>query len=164
MGKVLGRRRGSYAAWTIYYLNWVDPNFAQDQYQLLKNNFAVRLPFGLATLREYPRGYDGPVDVDSGPVIFWLSTSGTGFMIAGARLSKDADYLQGLVTTAEFVGSSMTLKIRKRLQLRYWALSPATMRRFNSSSQFCTTTICRPPSSSRAPFSMRNRCPSRDTS
>jgi len=106
-GNGLGPPRGSYAAWTIYYLNWVDPNFARDQYRRLKTNFAVRMPFGLATLREYPRDYDGPSDVDSGPVIFGQSTSGTGFMIAGARLSQDADYLQGLLTTAEFVGSSV---------------------------------------------------------
>lgn len=106
-GRGFGPPRGSYAAWTIYYLNWVDRNLALEQYQLLKSNFAVKLPFGLAALREYPRGYDGPADVDSGPVIFGLSTSGTGFMIAGARLSRDANYLQGLLTSAEVVGSTV---------------------------------------------------------
>jgi hypothetical protein len=104
-GRGIGPPRGSYAAWTIYYLNWIDRNLAQDQYQLLKANFAVKLPFGLAALREYPPGYDGPADVDSGPVIFGLSTSGTGFMVAGARLSNDAEYLQGLLATVELVGS-----------------------------------------------------------
>jgi hypothetical protein len=106
-GKGVGPPRGSYAAWTIYYLNWVDRNFAQEQYWLLKTNFAVKLPFGLAALREYPEGYHGHADVDSGPVIFGLSTSGTGFMIAGARLSKDADYLQGLLASAEVVGGTV---------------------------------------------------------
>ena len=79
---------------------------ALEQYRLLKTNFAVKLPFGLASLREYPRGYSGPSDVDSGPVIFGLSTSRPGFMIAGARLGKDPGYLQGLLTTAEAVGST----------------------------------------------------------
>jgi hypothetical protein len=106
-GKGVGPPRGSYAAWTIYYLNWVDRNFAQEQYRLLKTNFAVKLPFGLAALREYPQGYHGHADVDSGPVIFGISTSGTGFMIAGARLGKDADYLQGLLTSAEVVGGTV---------------------------------------------------------
>ncbi len=106
-GKGVGPPRGSYAAWTIYYLNWVDRNFAREQYRLLKTNFAVKLPFGLAALREYPLGYHGHADVDSGPVIFGLSTAGTGFMIAGARLSKDADYLQGLLTSAEVVGGTV---------------------------------------------------------
>jgi hypothetical protein len=105
-----GPPRGSYAAWTIYYLNWVDPNLALEQYHLLKASFAVKLPLGLAGLREYPRGYDGPSDVDSGPVIFGLSTSGTGFMIAGARLSRDAGYLHGLLNTAEAVGSSVDIR------------------------------------------------------
>jgi hypothetical protein len=106
-GQGFGPPRGSYTAWTIYYLNWADRNLALEQYQLLKTNFAVTLPFGLAALREYPRGYDGPTGVDAGPVIFGLSTSGTGFMIAGAKLSKDASYLQGLLTTAEVVGSTV---------------------------------------------------------
>jgi len=106
-GKGVGPPRGSYAAWTIYYLNWVDRNFAQEQYRLLKTNFAVKLPFGLAALREYPQGRHGHADVDSGPVIFGISTSGTGFMIAGARLSKDTDYLQGLLASAEVVGGTV---------------------------------------------------------
>jgi hypothetical protein len=105
-GQGFGPPRGSYAAWTTYYLNWVDHNFAQEQYRILKANFAANLPFGLAALREYPRGYRGPSDVDSGPVVFGLSTSGTGFMVAGATLNKDDDYLQGLLTTAEVAGSS----------------------------------------------------------
>ena len=106
-GKGYGPPRGSYAAWTVYYLNWVDRSLALEQYQRLKTNFAVKLPLGLAALREYPRGYKGPADVDSGPVIFGLSTSGTGFVVAGARLSGDANYLHGLLTVAEAVGSTV---------------------------------------------------------
>jgi hypothetical protein len=106
-GMGIGPPRGSYAAWTIHYLNWVDCNLAQEQYRLLKTNFAVKLPFGLAALREYPRGYNGRADVDSGPVIFGLSTSGTGFIIAGARICKDADYLQGLLSSVEAAGSTV---------------------------------------------------------
>lgn len=119
-GKGFGPPRGSYAAWTIYYLNWIDRDLAQQQYRILKQNFAVRLPLGLAALREYPRNYAGPADVDSGLVIFGLSTSGTGFMVAGARLNKDADYLQGLLTTAEVVGSTVGFK-----GSRHYLLSPA---------------------------------------
>ena len=40
-GKGFGPPRGSYAAWTIHYLNWVDRGLAQQQYRLLKRNFAV---------------------------------------------------------------------------------------------------------------------------
>src|SRR5215813_8750692 len=80
---------------------------AQEQYRLLRSKFAVKLPFGLAALREYPRDYKGSADVDSGPVIFGLSTSGTGFMIAGARICMDADYLQGLLRSVEVVGSTV---------------------------------------------------------
>lgn len=114
-GNPSGPPRGSYAAWTIYYLNWADPPFALDQYRRLKANFAVQLPLGLAALREYAPGYNGPADIDSGPVIFGLSTSGTGFIIAGARLSQDTAYLQGLVTTAELAGSTIGYGERRYL-------------------------------------------------
>lgn len=106
-GKGHGPPRDSYAAWTIHYLNWVDRNLAQEQYRLLKTNFAVKLPLRLAALRAYPRGYNRPADVDSGPVIFGLSTSGTGFMIAGARICNDADYLQSLLSSVEAAGSTV---------------------------------------------------------
>jgi hypothetical protein len=38
---------------------------------------------------------------------FGISTAGTSFMVAGARLSKDADYLQGLLASAEVVGGAV---------------------------------------------------------
>jgi hypothetical protein len=39
-GRGVGPPRGSYAAWTIYYLNWIDRNFAQEEYRyrLLKTS------------------------------------------------------------------------------------------------------------------------------
>jgi hypothetical protein len=106
-GNGVGTPRGSYAAWTAFYLNWTDRELALEQYRLLRASFAVKLPFGMAALREYRRGYSGRADVDSGPVVFGLSTSGTGFVIAGARLAGDSDYLQGLLMTAEVVGSTV---------------------------------------------------------
>ena len=51
-----GPPRAVTAAWTIYYLNWVDRDWRRTGLRLLKTNFAVGgLPFGLASLREYPQ-------------------------------------------------------------------------------------------------------------
>lgn len=105
-GKPHGPARGSYVAWNIYYLSMIDMPFAQEQFQNLKKSFEVSLPFGGRAVREYRHGTTGAGDIDSGPVVFGLSTSGTGFAVAGAKLFEDSKLLSGLLLTAEAVGSS----------------------------------------------------------
>jgi hypothetical protein len=105
-GQPHGPARGSYVAWNIYYLSMIDLPFAKEQYQRLKKSFQVDLPFGAKAIREYKHGTTGPGDIDSGPIVFGLSTSGTGFAVAGARLFEDSEMLGGLLYTAEAVGSS----------------------------------------------------------
>ena len=80
----LAQPRGSGAGWNSIYLPLIDADFAIEQYARARASFEVQLPFGLAAFREFPRGVDGSGDVDSGPLIFGLSPSGTGFAIAGA--------------------------------------------------------------------------------
>jgi hypothetical protein len=55
--------------------------------------------------------------VDSGPVIFGLSTSATGFAFAGARLNKDIAFLNALSFTSEVAGFSFQYKNRRRYLL-----------------------------------------------
>ena len=105
-GQPHGPARGSYVAWNIYYLSMIDMPFAKEQFQRLKKSFQVQLPFGAKAIREYKHGTTGAGDIDSGPVVFGLSTSGTGFAVAGARLFEDSEMLGGLLYTAEAVGSS----------------------------------------------------------
>lgn len=101
-----GQPRGSYAAWNSIFLPHVDFEFGAQQYQALKRNFATTFPPGAGAIREYVRGRRGVGDVDSGPVLFGLSTSGTGFAVAGARMMHDEEFLDRLLRTAEVVGSS----------------------------------------------------------
>ena len=105
-GRALGRSRGSGVGWNSFFLPFFAPELAQRQYERTKAHFLVRLPFGLAALREYPRGHEGAGDVDSGPLLAGLSPSATGFFLAGARRAGDAETYATLFRTASLVGVS----------------------------------------------------------
>lgn len=55
-------------------------------------------------IREYPAGWKGAGDVDSGPVIFGASISGTGFTLATARAFGDTALFTSLFRTSQLVG------------------------------------------------------------
>ncbi len=58
-------------------------------------------------MREYARGTVGRGDVDSGPVVFGVSTSATGFALAGARLHGDRETYEALFRTASLCGAPL---------------------------------------------------------
>jgi hypothetical protein len=95
--------RGSGAAWTAYFLTFVDPALARDQFDRLFDGFGA---FGGLAVREWPVGVDRPGDVDSGPLVFGLSASATGFAMAGPALGNDEGVARKLRLTAETVGVS----------------------------------------------------------
>lgn len=98
--------KGSYTALICYYLTFVDKDFAHEQYELLKKHFMQRSPF--AGIREY---YDRKcwleMDIDSGPIIFNLSPSGTAFAIGAATYFGDTDFRNKLLETGEIAGSTV---------------------------------------------------------
>ena len=98
--------KGSYTALIYYYLTFVDKDFAHEQYELLKKHFMQRSPF--AGIREY---YDRTcwlgMDIDSGPIIFNLSPSGTAFAIGAATYFGDTDFRNSLLKTGEIAGSTV---------------------------------------------------------
>jgi hypothetical protein len=109
-----GIGRGSGAGWNSYFLPMVDPAFAREQ-QLALEHLAIRLPLGMAAIREGKHSGD----VDSGPLVFGISPAATGFAIAGARCSGDPDLARALERTAEVVGSTIP-----SLSGRSYALAP----------------------------------------
>lgn len=113
-GRLFQGPRGCGAGWNSFYLPFVSRSLAEDQYAAMRKQLIKRLPFGAAGLREYPPGITGSGDVDSGPVILELSTSGTGFAMAGARHAKDTEILNGLTITAELVGHSVQWAGKRR--------------------------------------------------
>ncbi|MCI0579894.1 MAG: hypothetical protein L0332_24640 [Chloroflexi bacterium] len=103
-GSVLVDGRGSGAGWNSFFLFYADEAVAQEQYGLLKEHLADRPAPGVAGVREWPHGHAGPGDVDSGPLFLGLSPSGTGFAVAGARHTGDAEFLSALLLTVETAG------------------------------------------------------------
>lgn len=118
-GRGFGGARGSYSCWNSFYLPFVDAEFSRQQFSLIQKHFVTWLPAGLAGVREYPHGKRGSGDIDSGPVIFGLSTSGTGFGLSGASRFGSNKLQRGLLLTAEAVGSTVKLNDK-----RYYLVAP----------------------------------------
>lgn len=103
-GEPFGRPRGSYATWNVAYLFQADPELALDQAQRIRHHFLQALPFGACAIRECLPGVSCAGDIDSGPVLFGLSTSGSGFGFATAKVLNDAPMTDCLSVTAEAAG------------------------------------------------------------
>ncbi len=101
-GEGKGGARASGAAWSVYYLAFVDMAFAREQAEALRA-FRKKLWPGAEAMCERAT-CDGQGDVDSGPLVFGTSPAATGFAMAAARSLGDAEWLGGLLSTAEWVG------------------------------------------------------------
>jgi hypothetical protein len=106
--------RGSGAAWSLFYLGWVDPGWVRESYRKLTDRMLDSPLPGLYGIREWPMGVSRHGDVDSGPLILGLSPSATAFTIGTARQLGDITVLQGLLDTAEFAGHSLILGTGRR--------------------------------------------------
>ncbi len=103
-GSPLDAPRGSGTALGLYLLSFADPALSKDLYSALKRELASScLSFG--AVREYPRGYAGRGDIDSGPIVFGYGFSSTGFSMAGSRLFGDKPYFKRLYATSIFAGA-----------------------------------------------------------
>lgn len=105
-GGPLGRGRGSAAGYNSFYLPFIDAALAAEQRAAVQTHMLVSLPFGGIGVREYLPGVGGGGDVDTGPLLFGVSPSATGFFMAGARHAGDDALLLGLLRTAEIAGFS----------------------------------------------------------
>jgi hypothetical protein len=108
--------RGSGAAWNAFYLPFIDEAFAADQAARTWRTFGDDAVFGLLDgIRERPRGVEAIGDVDSGPLVFGVSPSATGFMLGPARLFHADARARGILTTAELVGFTVGISERRYL-------------------------------------------------
>jgi hypothetical protein len=100
---------GSYSALSVYYLTFVDDIIAREQYDLLKKTFLKKWPF--TGFRELVKGTKGPILLmDSGPVIFGLSPTGTAFGIGGATYFQDTNFRRRSLKTGEWAGTTVSSK------------------------------------------------------
>ncbi len=106
-GSPRGRGRGSAAGYNSFFLPFIDPALASEQRARLREHLLVDMPFGAVGVREYSSGVDGRGDVDTGPLLFGVSPSATGFALAAARHDGDDALATGLLRTAELAGFSV---------------------------------------------------------
>ena len=99
--------KGSYSALNCYYLTLIDPVFAKEQYDRLKENFLQEVP--MTGMKEYSdRFCPFGLDIDAGPIVFNLSPSGTAFAIGSATYFEDTKVRNGLLKTTEIGGSTIS--------------------------------------------------------
>ena len=116
-GGPVGVSRGSGVGWNSFYLPFFAESFAAQQYAKAKEKLLVRWPLGIRGFREFAPGVPGMGDIDSGPVVLGMSTSGTAFFIAGARRAADVETLDGLLLLGEIAGSSIQWNGKRRYLL-----------------------------------------------
>lgn len=114
-GTVAQSARGSGAGWNSFFLQFADAELAAEQTRnIVANLIEPRLGGFIVGVREFPRGARGSGDIDSGPVVWGLSTSGTGFAIAGLRQAREAMLLTGILRTAEIAGTTVVISGERR--------------------------------------------------
>ena len=91
----------------------VDAEFSAQQYDIFRQRF-LNTFFGMPCVREYPTGVHGRGDIDSGPLIFDRSLSGTVFTIGLAQIYGDQQVAEAIATTGEAVGLPWTSQNEKR--------------------------------------------------
>jgi hypothetical protein len=112
-GKPLQSCRGSHIGWNSFFMPLIDAEYAGIQFQRFKKFMLFKMP-GLAAFKEYPKGNFFRIDCDTGPVIFGLGGTATGFSVAGARWSLDKRLLTDLLRTIEMFGTSVKKKNMKK--------------------------------------------------
>jgi hypothetical protein len=104
-----------------HFLQFVDEDFAADQYRRARAELAGDI-LGFGYSREWPASWQGPLDVDSGPIVPLLdaSASASGLAIVGAHAFSDRAYASRLLAALDYTG----LPIREGGTLRYAAGNP----------------------------------------
>nr|BFE61705.1 hypothetical protein GCM10020063_062310 [Dactylosporangium thailandense] len=116
-GEPLQGARGSSQSVILRFLADVDPGFAREQYLRFRDLF-VDSPLHLGpAVREYPKGTDGPGDVDSGPLPLGISFSATVVSIGAARVNGDGALADALAAYGELAGVPITTWHTKRYAL-----------------------------------------------
>jgi hypothetical protein len=106
-GEPLDRARASGTAIGAYFLAFADPELSAGFHAALKDHCRVGV-LGFGGMREFARGQGGGFgDVDSGPVVFGVGMSATGFALASARIHRDRATFRQLHRTAVLFGAPL---------------------------------------------------------
>lgn len=111
-GRPVGVARATSQGIILRLLPDIDPEFAKEQYERFRTRFLTTFA-GAPCVLEYPSGVSGSGDVDSGPLIFGRSLSGTVMMIAVAQIYGDQSLANAIAQAGETVGLPWTSNDRK---------------------------------------------------
>lgn len=92
--------------WMVAHcLQLLDADFAADQYHRARAELG-RTTLGFSYAREWPDSWNGPADIDSGPIIpvFKISAGASGMAFIGASAFADETFLSSLAATLDFAG------------------------------------------------------------
>jgi hypothetical protein len=105
-GDERGAVRGSGTALAAHFLHAADPALALGLARAAREHLRDHLgPFG--GVREVPPGAAPAADIDSGPVVFGLSVSASGFALASARRLDDRVWHRELFRSAHSAGAAV---------------------------------------------------------
>lgn len=113
--------KGSYSALSCYYLTFVDEEFAEEQYDILKKNFYQKR-FITGFKEYYNKKCILGFDIDAGPILFNLSPTGTAFGIGPATYFEDYETRKEILKTAELAGFTVDNKEQRHYLLANIAL------------------------------------------
>ena len=108
-GRITVGPRGSGTGLAAYALSFVETE-AGSRHPMSGQLYAAMVrslldqPWGVAGMREYPRGVSGLPDIDSGPIVLGLGMSSTGFALASARIHQDEATWRLLAATTQRFG------------------------------------------------------------
>jgi hypothetical protein len=104
-GIVLDGPEGSTIWMVAHGLQLLDEDFARDQYQRARKELGATT-LGFSYAHEWPASWDGPADIDSGPIIpvFKISAGASGMAFIGASAFGDERFLSSLAATLDFAG------------------------------------------------------------
>ncbi len=104
-GTVLDGPEGSTIWMVAHGLQLLDKELAHDQYQRARKELGATT-LGFSYAHEWPASWDGPADVDSGPIIpvFNISAGASGMAFIGATAFRDEAFLSSLAATLDFAG------------------------------------------------------------
>lgn len=116
------RVKGSYTALTNYYLcQCLDQDFAYDQYVRMKKTFMIKEPY--VGIKEYQRQKQKAIsfDLNAGPMLYGLSTSGTALALGTATYFGDWEFRYELLRTAEIGAQTVKSKGSRHYRMAEFA-------------------------------------------
>lgn len=99
--------RGSGTTLGLYYVSFADIDFSKELYGAVQKELMTTFA-GFLAVREYPRNIQKGGDIDSGPVIFGMGFSATGFSVGGAKIFNDINSFKKLYALTYMFGTPLT--------------------------------------------------------